>query len=90
MATGTRFRFGLMWFDDSSQTSLEEKVARAAQRYRDKFGGAPDTCCVNRNLLPDGQEELWVGAVRVIPLPSILQHHFWLGVMEEAAAPANR
>ncbi|MGQ9584577.1 MAG: hypothetical protein ACUVXG_04190 [Anaerolineae bacterium] len=77
---------GWMWFDDDSRTSLEEKVEKAAGRFRQKFGRTPNTCCVNPRLLPHGQEEVWCGRVRVIPLPNVLPHHFWLGVMEEEVA----
>jgi len=78
-----RLQVGWMWFDDDTQASLEEKVRKAAGRYRKKFGCRPNTCCVNPALLPDGREEIWCGRVRVIPLPNVLSHHFWLGVMEE-------
>jgi len=77
-----------MWFDDDTQASLEEKVRKAAGRYSKKFGCRPNTCCVNPALLPDGREEVWCGRVRVIPLPNVLPHHFWLGVMEEEEVAA--
>lgn len=74
---------GWMWFDDNTAVPLEEKVRRAALRYRQKFGRRPNTCCVNPALLPEGRDEIQCGSVRVIPLPNVLPHHFWLGVLED-------
>jgi hypothetical protein len=77
-----------MWFDDDTETSLGDKVVRAAERYRSRFGATPDTCCVNPALIPDGRDEVRCGKVRVVPLPNVLPHHFWMGVMEEEEAVA--
>ncbi len=81
-----RMQVGWMWFDDDTRASLEEKVRRAAQRYQQKFGHRPNTCCVNPSLLPDGHGEVWCGPVRIIPLSNVLPHHFWLGVIEDEEA----
>ncbi|MGA9351284.1 MAG: hypothetical protein WBW48_21105 [Anaerolineae bacterium] len=36
-------KVGLLWFDDDRQWGIEEKVHRAAKRYREKFGRAANT-----------------------------------------------
>lgn len=38
---------GLLWFDNDKQRSLEDKVARAAAHYRQKYGAPPTVCFVN-------------------------------------------
>ena len=70
-------REGLLWFDDSPQRELAEKVKQAAQRYQQKFGLAADVCYVNQVALT--KEEWRVEQVRVLPLPTIRPHHFWIG-----------
>jgi len=68
---------GLLWFDNDPQRGLEEKVRQAARRYRQKFGRQPNVCYVHPSLL--GKKGRVLGKVRVAPLPSVLQHHFWIG-----------
>lgn len=43
--------FGLLWYDDSSNRSLADKVARAAAQYEHKFGQPPTVCFVNPAML---------------------------------------
>ena len=38
---------GLLWYDDDPQRTLEVKIGRAADRYREKYGHLPDTCYVH-------------------------------------------
>jgi hypothetical protein len=80
---------GLLWYDGDPHLGLEDKIGRAAERYREKYGRWPDTCMVNPQAMA-GQpgEELQVscqvrgskGKVRVVPASNILRHHFWLGM----------
>jgi hypothetical protein len=71
-------REGLLWFDDDPARDLAEKVARAAQQYRRKYGAAPDACYVHPSAVK-GTGVREIGGVRVSPKPSVLRHHFWLG-----------
>ncbi|HFE66066.1 MAG TPA: hypothetical protein ENJ93_02290 [Chloroflexi bacterium] len=68
---------GMLWLDDDRQRPLEEKVSRAADYYREKYGRLPELCLVNPKMLA---EEKNVGRVRVQPKNSVLLHHFWLGM----------
>lgn len=77
-------RQGLLWYDDDPGRDLEEKVARAARRYREKMGCAPDTCYVHPSALAGDGEGGDVGQIHVAPLQSVLQHHLWLGREERA------
>lgn len=75
-------QFGLLWFDNDPGRSLANKVANAAQRYQERFGVMPDTCYVSRGAL-NGADAMLPGqeiALRVLPAPNILAHHFWVGV----------
>lgn len=73
---------GLLWFDDDPGRDLAQKVAQAAYRYRQKFGVVPDTCYVHQDA-PLKNEEEWVGSVRVMTLPTVLRHHYWIGQRQE-------
>jgi hypothetical protein len=74
---------GLLWYDDDPDRSLIEKVRRATQRYSKKFGAPPDACYVHPSVLKDNGRVKEVGGVRVMALPSVLRHHFWLGREEK-------
>ena len=39
--------FGLLWHDGDAARPLEEKIGRAARRYREKYGREPNTCYVH-------------------------------------------
>ena len=82
---------GLLWYDDDPGRDLAEKIRRAAQRYRKKFGRAPNVCYVHPSVISalrpeDGEEQgdktRKVYGVQVASLPSVLRHHFWLGQEE--------
>jgi hypothetical protein len=73
-------KMGLLWFDDDPGRDLAEKIGRAAQRYRQKFGTSPNTCYVHHTALSDNGKTARVGVIRVTVSPTVLLHHFWIGV----------
>ncbi len=75
---------GLLWYDDNPGRDLADKVRQATQRYRKKFGAAPNICYVHPLALNgNGNGKVHkVGRVHVAPLSSVLRHHFWLGQEE--------
>jgi hypothetical protein len=85
---------GLLWYDDNPGRELAEKVGRAARRYRQKFGVAPDVCYVHPSTLNGGGaaasggngKSRRVSGVLVAPLSSVLRHHFWVGQEEKPRA----
>ncbi|MBC7254724.1 MAG: hypothetical protein H5T70_10270 [Chloroflexi bacterium] len=69
-------RVGMLWFDDSADRPLEAKIERAARRYREKYGRAPNVCYVHISAFkPEASTE----ALKVIGRADILPHHLWLG-----------
>ncbi|UCG24855.1 MAG: hypothetical protein JSW55_02330 [Chloroflexota bacterium] len=68
---------GMLWLDDDKQTSFEDKVLRAADYYREKYGRAPNLCLVNKTMVEDEQR---VGKIQVQPVKNVLPNHFWIGV----------
>jgi hypothetical protein len=74
---------GLLWFDNDSGSGIEQRVGRAVDHYRDKFGRQPDVCYVHPSVAVKGPKK--VGRVRVAPLSSVLRNHFWLGEEKDAS-----
>ena len=75
---------GMLWRDEDHQRTLDEKVARAVEYYRHKYGEVPTVCFVHPQMLPDGAQ--FVGGVRLLTAKNILLNHFWLGVNEAPSA----
>ena len=69
---------GLLWYDDDAKRPLADKVRLAALRYEQKFGVQPNLCLVHPGALAD--KALIVDGITVEGLPSVLSHHFWLGI----------
>ena len=74
---------GLLWYDDDPRLGLAEKIKKAAQRYRQKFGTSPDVCYVHPSTLSSNGKVQNVGKVRVSSRLSVLRHHFWVGQEEK-------
>ena len=84
---GNQLEIGLLWYDDDPRRGLEDKVGRAARRYREKYGRWPNTCYVHPQVLAGhiGQElqvacpKRQRAVIHVLTAPNILLHHYWLG-----------
>lgn len=68
---------GMLWLDDDKGLSLDDKIRRAADYYRSKYGQTPELCLVNMTALDDERE---VDRITVRPAGNVLPNHFWLGM----------
>jgi hypothetical protein len=75
---GLGVRTGLLWFDDSPKVPLAAKVDHAVRRYREKFGKAPNVCCVHPRTLADAGTD--AVPVRLVELANIQPNCFWVGL----------
>jgi hypothetical protein len=77
---------GMLWYDDDSKRRLDEKVARAVEFYRAKYGVQPTECYVHPGMLAAGDQAMTAG-VRVRGNRTVIKNHLWLGV-GDGAQPA--
>jgi hypothetical protein len=77
---------GMLWFDNSSR-SIKEKVTDAAAYYLEKYGQSPTLCFVNPATL-EGKVAKSNG-VEVREAPTVMPHHFWIGVETTSKAKSN-
>lgn len=77
-------KIGLLWYDADPKRTLTEKIPPAARRYRQKFGIPPDVCYVHKSSLSGNGKTAKVGQIRVEVLPTMLQHHLWIGQEEQS------
>ena len=77
---------GMLWYDDDSKRQLDEKVARAVEYYRAKYGVQPTECYVHPGMLAEGQPQISAG-VRLRPSGTVIKNHLWLGVDDNGVGP---
>jgi hypothetical protein len=72
---------GMLWFDNDPRTALTDKVERAADYYRRKYGRIPDLCLVHPAMLGSHPEQILGrgGKVAVRSNRAILPGHLWIG-----------
>jgi hypothetical protein len=87
---------GMLWYDDDNKRPFGEKVARAVDYYKAKYGSVPTVCFVNPATLKDSPDT--AAGVQIRSARNVMVDHFWLGVGEtnstgrangRAAAPAR-
>ncbi len=78
---------GMMWFDNDPKTPLPEKIARAADYYRQKYGRMPDLCLVNPTMMTT--PEMHAGRIVVKALRAVLPGHLWIGVEDRLPLGAD-
>ena len=76
---------GMLWYDDDNKRPLSEKVARAVEHYKTKYGAVPTVCYVNPATLKEGGPETSAG-VQIRKARNVLADHFWIGMGETAAS----
>ena len=77
---------GMLWFDNVTTDTLEQKVEKAAQSYQKKYGQRPNFCLVHRGALAQlGTDEIIVNDVIVREFRPVILNHLWVGMYEEPA-----
>lgn len=71
---------GMLWYDDDTKRPLGEKVARAVDYYKTKYGSVPTVCFVNPATLKDAPDN--AAGVQIRSARNVMVDHFWLGIGE--------
>ena len=83
---------GMLWYDNDPKTTLTDKVARAVEYYRKKYGRDPNLCLVNPGSFPNGEEKkatngsdngIVSGKVAVRSYRPVLPGHLWIGIEDK-------
>ncbi len=74
---------GMLWFDGDPQRDVPDRILRAAEYYRTKYGRTPTLCFLHPSTA-GAQPPLEVGGLRVRMSDSVLRDHLWIGVEEGA------
>lgn len=73
---------GMLWFDNDQNTTLTNKIDRAAQYYKKKYGHSPDVCFVHPTMIEAAAESKQTAAMEIKASEMILLHHLWIGRRE--------
>ena len=79
---------GMLWFDNDQQTSIPNKVERAAQYYQKKYGVNPDICYVHPKMVngvasskkETRKDPIKIGNILLLINEMVLPDHFWIGI----------
>ena len=71
---------GMLWFDNS-KTTLDMKIQKATEYYRNKYGRLPDLCLVHPSMMKD--ELFKEDKITIRPYRPVLPDHIWIGVEDK-------
>jgi hypothetical protein len=80
-------KVGMLWFDAEQSQPLEDRLARAASYYRQKYGAQPNVCFMHPSVAA-GQAQEAVPGMALRTDKAVLPYHFWMGVGQPEAEAA--
>jgi hypothetical protein len=75
-------KIGMLWFDESREVGVAQRIVRASDYYQSKYGFKPNLCFVHPDTISEGTTLSEV-PLKVKASQTILEDHFWIGVEEE-------
>ena len=69
---------GMLWYDNDPKKQLTEKMQKAADYYRQKYGRLPNVCLVHPKMI--NGETPSVNGMRIGTSKSVMYNHLFLGV----------
>ena len=92
---------GMLWFDNDKKSDYEEKIERAAEYYRDKYGKSPNLCFIHPCMVPNNKSQEIDNCKLPIDIPTLksqgveirisktmLPNHFWIGINRQETTSA--
>jgi hypothetical protein len=76
-------KVGMLWFDEDQEVDFAQKIERASDYYRLKYGRRPDLCFVHPESIGEGDSPS-KATMKVKTSNTLLANHFWIGIEEQA------
>ncbi len=73
---------GMLWFVNTPNLALSNRLERAAEFYRRKYHHEPNLCLVHPSMLEGAPAES--GRVTIRGYRAVLPGHLWIGVEDNA------
>lgn len=79
---------GMLWYDNTPEWSIEEKIRLAAAYYEAKYGERPTHCemWLAKDVVAEPFE---VDGIQVFPTSCLMPNHFWIGVVGNPEKPIS-
>ncbi len=71
---------GMLWFDNDPSTNLSQKIQKAIDYYKKKFGHIPNLCLVHPSMFDSGVN---LDSLTIRPYRPVMPGHLWIGIEEE-------
>ena len=72
---------GMLWFDNTPNLTLQNRIENAVTYYRRKYRREPNLCLINPSMLEKDQPV--IGAMSIRPYRPVLPGHLWIGIEEQ-------
>ncbi len=72
---------GMLWFDNTPNTTLQTRIEKAANYYRRKYKQEPNLCLIHPSMLGSDRPE--IGTMTIRPYQPVLPGHLWIGIEDE-------
>jgi len=79
---------GILWVDNASGIPLEQRLEKAADFYRRKYGRLPNLCLIHPSMLEASRVRF--GKLTVRAYAPIVRGHLWIGVEDRRQMRAPR
>ena len=76
-------KIGMLWFDNDPKATMDQKIQKAVDYYKDVRGMVATTCYVHPSMTegqPETDGKIVLAKVEVRTSRSIMPNHFWIGV----------
>lgn len=74
-------KIGMLWFDESREADIAQRIRRASEYYTSKYGQEPDLCFVHPDAI-EGDEQVGDETLKIKSSQTLLKDYFWIGVEE--------
>lgn len=78
---------GMLWFDNTPNLSLKNRIEKAAEYYRRKYHREPNLCLIHPTMLEEDRSRAkaeravpMLGSMTVRSYGPVLPGHLWIGV----------
>jgi len=80
---------GMLWFDNTPNSTLKVKIAKAMEYYRQKYHREPNLCLINPSMMgtdsPEARKSalMEVEGMTVRSYRPVLPGHLWIGIEDK-------
>jgi hypothetical protein len=67
----------MLWFDSNQELAVSDRVERAANYYKEKYGRTATLCFVHPSTIAEPSK---AGRTEIQPMDAVQPNHFWLGI----------